>query len=154
MITLNTLSLRATALLDLSQIVASALDFVVALDRLLIGRWHAPFCRSFSFLLLLLRWYPHPLSSPIASLLLRTTDVTVGLPLWRTLLPQGFTTRSVVDIIICDPSIFALVMGNGLIFIVARFRVQGDDVPGMDEPRKIAKHAEEDVDERVRAANS
>lgn len=80
--------------------------------------------------------------------------MTVGLSLWQTLLPQGFTTRPVVDIIVCDPSIFALVMGNGLILVVARFRVQGDDVPGMDEPRKVAKHAKEDVDERVRAADS
>ena len=78
----------------------------------------------------------------------------MGLPLWNTLLSQGFTTLPVVDIIICNPSIFALVMGNGLIFIVARFGVQGDDVPGVDEPRKVAKHAEEDIDERVRAADS
>ena len=78
----------------------------------------------------------------------------MGLPLRQTLLPQGFTTRPVVDIIICDPSIFALVIGNGLILVVARLRVQGDDVPGMDEPRKVAKNAEEDVNERVRAADS
>ncbi len=78
----------------------------------------------------------------------------MGLSLRQTLLPQGFTTLPVVDIIICDPSIFALVMGNGLIFIVARLRVQGDDVPSMDEPRKVAKHAKEDINERVRAADS
>ena len=78
----------------------------------------------------------------------------MGLPLRQTLLPQGFTTRPVVDIIICDPSIFALVIGNGLILVVTRLRVQGDDVPGMDEPRKVAKHAEEDINERVRAADS
>ena len=78
----------------------------------------------------------------------------MGLSLRQTLLPQGFTTRPVVDIIICDPSIFALVIGDGLILIVARLRVQGDDVPGMDEPGKVAKNAEEDVNERVRAADS
>ena len=78
----------------------------------------------------------------------------MGLSLWQTLLPQGFTTRPVVDIIICDPSIFALVMGDGLIFIVARLRIQGDDVPSMNEPGKVAKHAEEDIDERVCAADS
>ena len=60
-----------------------------------------------------------------------------------------------VDIVICDsPPILALVVGDGFIFVVAGLGIQGNDIPGVNKSRKIAKHAEQDVNERIRTADS
>ena len=59
-----------------------------------------------------------------------------------------------VHIVIRDPPIFALVVGYGLVFVVVGFRVEGDDVPGVEEAGDVAEGAEEDVDEAVGGANA
>ena len=59
-----------------------------------------------------------------------------------------------VDIVVCDSPVFALILGYGFVLVVAGLRIQRDNVPGMDEAGNVAKDAEEDVDERVGRAYS
>ena len=70
------------------------------------------------------------------------------------LLPQGFITRLVVHVVIRDAAILALVVGDGLVFVVVGFRVEGDDIPGVEETGDVAEGAEEDVDEAVGGADA
>ena len=59
-----------------------------------------------------------------------------------------------VDIVVCDSPVFALILGYGFVLVVAGLRIQRDNVPGMDEAGNVAKDAEEDVNERVSRAYS
>jgi hypothetical protein len=54
----------------------------------------------------------------------------------------------VSDVVICDPTASALGVRDRLVF-VHWVRVAGDDVPGMDKAREVAKAAEGDIDEGV-----
>ena len=75
-------------------------------------------------------------------------------PLRLVLLPQRFAARLVVHIVVRDPAVLALIIRNGLIFVVVGFGVERDDVPGVKEPGYIPKGAEEDVDEAVGGADA
>ena len=70
------------------------------------------------------------------------------------LLPWRFVAGLVVHIVVSDPSVLALVIGYGLVFIVVGFGVEGDDVPGVDEAGDVAEGAKEDVDEAVSGADA
>ena len=59
-----------------------------------------------------------------------------------------------VHIVVCDPSVLALVVGYGLVFVVVGFRVEGDDVPSVKEAWDVAEGAEEDVDEAISGADA
>ena len=59
-----------------------------------------------------------------------------------------------VHIVVSDSSILAPVAGNGLVFVIVGFRVEGDDVPGVQEAGDVAEGAEQDVDEAVRRADA
>jgi len=54
----------------------------------------------------------------------------------------------VSDVVVCDPTASTLGVGDRLIF-VHWVRVAGDDVPGMDKAREVAKAAEGDIDEGI-----
>jgi hypothetical protein len=54
----------------------------------------------------------------------------------------------VSDEVVCDSTVGALGVADGLVF-VHWVRVAGDDVPGMDEAGDIAEAAEGDIDEGV-----
>ena len=106
----------------------SGLHLMVTADSLLITWRHAflrgPFCP------LLLRWrHRHAFCCSIAPMRLLLREVL--LIRRRTLLPQRISTGSVVNVIICDSSIFTRVARYCLIFIVAGFWIKRDNVPGV-----------------------
>lgn len=72
----------------------------------------------------------------------------------RALLPWGFTARPMVDIVVCDSPVLALILGDGFVLVVARLRIQRNDVPGMNEARNVPEYAKKDVDEGVSRAYS
>ena len=122
----------------------SLLHFVVPLNSLFVRRRHTSLSALPSCLLsLLLRHRAVP------SLLLRSSNIHVLAPVRLILLPQRFAAGLVVHIVVCDSPILALVVGYGLVLIIVGFRVEGDDVPGVDEAWDVAESAEEDVDEAV-----
>ena len=59
-----------------------------------------------------------------------------------------------IDVIVRDPAVLALVVGHGLVLVVVGFGVEGDDVPGVEEAGDVAEGAEEDVDEAVGGADA
>ena len=128
----------------------SLLHFVVSLNRLLIRRRHTSLSAfpSRLLLLLLLRYRTIP------PLLLRSSNIHLLASMRLILLPRGFVTGLVVHIVIRDPPVFAPVVGYSLVLVVVRFRVEGDDVPGVEEAGDVAESAEEDVDEAVGGADA
>lgn len=90
----------------------------------------------------------------VPPLLLRSSNVSTLASLRLILLPQRFATGLVVHIVVSDSSILAPVAGNGLVFVFVGFRVEGDDVPGMQQAGDVAKGAEQDVDEAVSGADA
>ena len=68
----------------------------------------------------------------------------------------GLLLLLVVDVVIRDAApVLALVGGDGLVFVVVvGFRVEGDDVPGVEEAGDVAEGAKEDVDEAVGGADA
>lgn len=57
------------------------------------------------------------------------------------------------DVVICDSTVGALGVADGL--VIARWvRVAGDDVPGMDKAGDVAEAAEGDIDEGVGGAEA
>lgn len=75
-------------------------------------------------------------------------------PVRLILLPQCFVTGLVVHIVVRDSPVLTLVAGYGLVFIIVGFRVEGDDVPGVEEAWDVAEGAEKDVDEAVSGADA
>ena len=53
------------------------------------------------------------------------------------------------DVVVCDAARFFL--GNSFVVV---FRVFGNDVPGVEQAGEVAEDAEEDVDQRVGAAQA
>ena len=75
-------------------------------------------------------------------------------PGWLILLPQRFVAGLLVHIVVSDPPVLALVIGYVLVFVVVGFRVEGDDVPSVQEAGNVAEGAEQDVDEAVGGADA
>jgi hypothetical protein len=59
----------------------------------------------------------------------------------------------VSDVVICDSTVGALGVADGLVF-THWVRVAGDDVPGVDEAGDVAEAAEGDIDEGVCGAEA
>lgn len=59
-----------------------------------------------------------------------------------------------VHVVVRDPPVLALVVGYGLVFVVVGFRVQRDDVPGVEEARDVSEGAKENVYEAVGGADA
>ena len=57
----------------------------------------------------------------------------------------------VADEVVCDALAFCV--SDGLVVVVT-FRVAGNDVPGVQEARKVSQHTEKDVDQRVSGADT
>lgn len=86
----------------------------------------------------------HTLGGTIGPLLLASSSSS--LPFSSLLVPA-------VDVVIGDVTVLTAVAGEGLI-VVARFRVGGDDVPGVQQARHIPQQAEPDIDQRVGRAET
>ena len=126
----------------------SLLHLVVSLNRLLIRGWHTSLSALPSCLLSLL------LGNGAIPPLLRSSNMHMLATVRLILLPWRFVAGLVVHIVVSDPSVLALVIGYGLVFIVVGFGVEGDDVPGVDEAGDVAEGAKEDVDEAVSGADA
>ena len=141
----------------------SALHLMTAFNRLLLPRRHPLSSPPPSLTLLLLPLPITRLLHPLPLLLLSS------LPLPRKrrnspilpptlLLPRRiFPTIPLINIIIrhpLHPSILRIATRSDVFVLVIRFRVEGDDVPGVQQPRDVAEHAEEDVDEGVGGADA
>ena len=116
----------------------SCLDFMIAPDGLFVtGRNNiAATARA---LLAGLSWWSssiHALGGPIRSLL--ATCPSSSLP--ATLLVPA------ADVVIGDMAVLAAVAGEGFV-VVARLRVGGDDVPGVQQAGDVSQHAEPEVDQ-------
>jgi hypothetical protein len=59
-----------------------------------------------------------------------------------------------IDIVVCNSSVLALILGDGFVLVVARLRIQRNDVPGMNEARNVPEYAKKNVDEGVGRAYS
>jgi hypothetical protein len=59
----------------------------------------------------------------------------------------------VADVVVCNAGVCAFRVVDRLV-LIHRVRVAGDDVPGVDQARDVAKTAEGDVDERVGCAEA
>jgi len=58
------------------------------------------------------------------------------------------------DIVVCDSAVATTFRVADGFVLVHRVRVAGDNVPGVDEAREVAKAAERDVDEGVGGAEA
>ena len=134
-------------------ILYSPLHLVIPLNCLFIRRRHSFLSAlpSRTLLPLLLRRH-----GPIPPLLLRSSHIPT-LPL----LPQPFVAGLVVHIVVRDAAATALAPVAGrygvvsvVVVVVVGFRVEGDDVPGVEEAGDVAEGAEEDVDEGVGGADA
>ena len=113
---------------------------MVPLDRLFVARRNAilPITVHSSVFVswrLLLLWHPHTIRGSISSRRL------LLLALHKPLLPQRLLTRPMADVVVSDSPTLAIVLRDRLVF-VRRFRVQGYDVPGVNEARDVAETAQ------------
>lgn len=73
--------------------------------------------------------YRHTFRSTITPLRL----LWVLLALWKAFVAQSFSPGPMIDVVVCNSAVLALIIWYCFIFVVAGLRVKGDNVPSICE---------------------